>query len=306
MHFAADAGVRRTDRIFTFKDKWSLRRHAERPPISTRPSWHFFLLTFLFSWVAWLPSGLGTYGILDSNGAFASLGETGKWLGGVGPSAIAIFLVAKDGGWRNVKELLGRAFRLRLGYWYIPTLLLVPLAVIIAHQLNVLMGGAWPNTALLSKPWLVPALFAVFFVMQVGEEYGWRGYALIQLQRRSSAFISSLIVGSCWAVWHVPMYFIDGFGLSESRAPFAQFAITLITISILITWMQNNSTGSLVPAFVCHALINLAGEVLPLYEFGDRVNGPGAWTFTNLILIGCVVAVLWIWGTRTMVRARAA
>jgi hypothetical protein len=74
-------------------------------------------------------------------------------------------------------------------------------------------------------------------------------------------------------------------------------------MSVLMAWLQNNSRGSLVPAFVCHAFINLSGEVLPLHAAGEGWLGAAtAWTFANLILIGCVVVVLTIYGTRTMTR----
>lgn len=226
-------------------------------------------------------------------------------MGGLGPSAIALFLVARDDGWQGVKELLGRAFRFRLGYWYVPTILLIPILVIVAHALNAMLGGAWPTTELLARPWLIPALFVVFLVLQAGEEFGWRGYALDHLQKRWNALISSLIVGCCWALWHVPMFFIDGFGLSRSRISFPRFAITLITVSILITWIHNNSAASLVPAFVCHAMINLSAEVLPLHSAGAEATGPGAWTCLNILSIACSLVVLRVWGTTTMIRIKA-
>jgi hypothetical protein len=251
----------------------------------------------------WLPGGLVAHGILDSNHAFVSLGTIGKWLGGVGPSVVAFLLVAKDEGRRGMRELLGRAFRVRIGFWYIPTFLIVPAGVIIAHLLNASIGGTFPTTALLSKPWLIPVVFLIFLVMQAGEEFGWRGYALPRLQRRWSALVASLLVGVLWAAWHIPMFLIAGFGQYENHLPFGQFAITLISMSVLIAWLQNNSRGSLVPAFVCHAFVNLSGEVLPLHAAGEGARGAAtAWTLANLGLIGCVVVVLMIYGARTMTR----
>ena len=57
---------------------------------------------------------------------------------------------------------------------------------------------------------MIIPLYLIFVVMQFGEEFGWRGYALPRLLRKRSALISSLVVGSLWAVWHIPMFITSG------------------------------------------------------------------------------------------------
>src|SRR5437016_12048571 len=39
----------------------------------------------------------------------------------------------------------------------------------------------------------------------IGEEAGWRGYALPRLQRHLNPTMSSLILGFLWANWHLPL-----------------------------------------------------------------------------------------------------
>jgi membrane protease YdiL (CAAX protease family) len=116
------------------------------------------------------------------------------------------------------------------------------------------------------------------------------------LQARSGALVASLVVGCAWALWHLPMFVVSGFPQHEASVPYGHFAVTLVAVSVLMTWMQNGASGSLVPAFLCHASINLTGEVLPLWgQGGSGQEHAAAWNITNGMLIVCAVAVV-IWG----------
>ena len=46
-------------------------------------------------------------------------------------------------------------------------------------------------------------MLLITFVGALGEETGWRGYALPQLQRRFSPLASSLILALLWFGWHL-------------------------------------------------------------------------------------------------------
>jgi membrane protease YdiL (CAAX protease family) len=116
-------------------------------------------------------------------------------------------------------------------------------------------------------------VFLIFFILQISEEFGWRGYTPDRLQARWSALISSLIIGVLWGIWHLPMFLSNGLPHFENHLPFGQLFITLVAASIFITWLQNNCKGSLIPAFVIHSLINISGEALPLIEKNKEVQG---------------------------------
>lgn len=48
----------------------------------------------------------------------------------------------------------------------------------------------------------------IIFAVVLGEETGWRGYALPQLQRRFSPLASSLILALVWFGWHLPQFWV--------------------------------------------------------------------------------------------------
>lgn len=262
----------------------------------------FFLITFLFSWLLWLPGMLATLDIINLSGIYVTIDNISRWIAGLGPSLAAIILIIKFEGKSGLKKIWARVFDFRLGSWYWPLFLILPAVIILAHLLNVLFfKGSFPATGLLKEPWWIPVLFLVFLVMQFSEELGWRGYALDLLQKRWNALVSSVILGFFWAGWHLPMFLTSGFTQHDYHLPFLQFAITLILCSILITWIQNNTHSSLLPAFVFHALINLSGEVLPLFEKNPAGQGSNtAWIISNTLLFIIVITVIYFWGPKRL------
>lgn len=71
----------------------------------------------------------------------------------------------------------------------------------------------------------------------IPEELGWHGYALAGLQVRFSALWASLVLGVIWALWHVPLYFIEGTYQAEEVGWLTQrfwvFMMSIVFESIL-------------------------------------------------------------------------
>ena len=79
---------------------------------------------------------------------------------------------------------------------------------------------------------VIVALYMVFFVA-LGEEVGWRGYALPALQARYGALVSSVILGVLWALWHLPVFFNPETHYSD--LPFALQVAFQVPVAILFT-----------------------------------------------------------------------
>ena len=106
---------------------------------------------------------------------------------------------------------------------------------------------------------------------------------------------------------HLPMFLSRGFGQHDNHLPFLQFLLTLVLLSVLITWFQNNTNNSLVPAFVIHAFVNLSGEVLPLVEKNTEKQGDyRAWVILNMLLLLTVAAIVFFYGPGKLVRQKTA
>ncbi len=154
----------------------------------------FFLLAFVISWFPWYA------GIAPEVMA-------------MGPSLAAFILVILIGGKRGLLDLL-RPFggwRAGLGWWVIaifgPAFL-----YLIGLGVHLLLGGAAPPfTMIRTELNLIPLYLFMVVLMPwngpVGEEFGWRGFALPRLQNKYGALMASVIIGAIWGVWHLPTFY---------------------------------------------------------------------------------------------------
>ena len=229
----------------------------------------FFVLAYLFTWANWLPQALTSRGL-------ASIQLPGflTILSGFGPALAAIIATAMVSGKQGLRELFGRLVKWRVGIqWYAVALLLPAAITLTALAINKVTGGAMPDFTQAGFPFGPPetpvlqkiALLFLVFTLGfdgLGEELGWRGFALPHLKEGRSALVASLILGVLWAGWHIPYALTKGSFLSE--LPIAVFFIDLLALSILYTWCFNNTQGSILLAILFHAAGNTTSNILPI------------------------------------------
>jgi uncharacterized protein len=98
------------------------------------------------------------------------------------------------------------------------------------------------------------------FVVVVGEEPGWRGFALPRLIARFRPIRGTLILGIAWAVWHLPLFMIAG--TPQYRTSFLPFALMLMAWSMVITLLVLRAQGSVIPPMLFHASVNVCAFVM--------------------------------------------
>lgn len=253
----------------------------------------FFLLAYLFTWSNWLPQALTSRGIASIQvPGFLSL------LAGYGPALAAIIVASLAYGRQGLRELFGRLLRWRVGFqWYLIALFLPVLITVLALSINNLTEGIPPDFSAAGFPfgpaetplWQKILILLLIFTLGfdgLGEELGWRGFALPRLLERYSPLISSLILGALWAVWHFPYALTEGTFLSE--VPLHWFLINLLAVSIIYTWIFINTNGSLLPALLFHAMGNTISNLLPILP--PAATDLRIYYFT--IAINCMIAIL--------------
>ena len=195
-------------------------------------------------------------------------------MSGYGPALSAMIVTALLSGKQGLRELFSRLVRWRVGIqWYAVALLLPAVITLTALGINKLTGGAMPDFSQARFPfgppetpvWQKIALLILIFTLGfdgLGEELGWRGFALPHLKEGRSALIASLILGLLWAGWHLPYALTKGSFLSE--LPLTIFFIDLLAISTLYTWLFNNTQGSTLLAILFHAAGSIISNLLPI------------------------------------------
>ena len=169
-----------------------------------------------------------------------------------GPALAAIVVTGLTGGKADLKDLLGRIVRWRVGTrWYAIALGLPVVLTLATGGIHLLIGA--PAALRLGT---LSLLEPILFVLVVGEELGWRGYALPRLLARRSALAASLILGVLWGVWHLPTFFVPG--APQHGLPIPAFVLLTVAYSVLFTWIYLHTRGSVLIATLFHGAINLS------------------------------------------------
>jgi membrane protease YdiL (CAAX protease family) len=219
--------------------------------------WSFFILTLGWSWLFWIP-------IIFLKLVFNTMpGIILYSIGGLGPVLSAIYLVRttqqKDDRrefWQRVIDFKRVPLR-----WFFVSLFIPPLIAVF----SILVSPFLSNEHTQWQPlWLViqnPLMFVLFLFSTLlfgplPEEIGWRGYGLESLQTKYSALQSSLIVGFFWVMWHIPLFltkdsaFVAIYPLYSLS--FWLWATSLLSISIIMTWIFNHTEKSTLTAILFH------------------------------------------------------
>lgn len=138
-----------------------------------------------------------------------------------------------------------------------------------AIVLSVFRGGSLAQFALSEAFAAAPAGFLVFtlFFGPVPEELGWRGYGLDALRSRMRLLDASLLLGFIWALWHLPLFFVEGtfqHGLIRNPASLASYFVAFFPGSILMSWIYYRTGRSTLSAIMFHFAGNAAGEVFQM------------------------------------------
>lgn len=249
----------------------------------------FVALTFAISWAIWWGMALTSM----------SIGTSGGYLLNVialsGPSITALILSAVLGGGALRRLLAGFSISRASARWVVVALVL-PVAMIgVAIAVSVLVFGAATPVITVALVGVLAREFVrvLFFGGPLGEELGWRGFALPRLQARHTAYRASLYLGLIWGLWHIPLYFVPGTGqfetVSGGTSPsfaISAFVVWTIGLSILFTWLFNETRGSLIVVILFHTSINLAA-FLPA-----AVGSTGAASFLYAIVTWIVALVI--------------
>lgn len=206
--------------------------------------------------------------------------------------------------------LLRRFLIWRVGWqWLLAALLIEPACIVAGVYLDAALTRTPPDFSTTMARQLfgasapLPLFFLPFFLVDLitnGEEMGWRGYVLPRLQARHSALVASLIVGVIWGFWHLPKY-ISHF----SAISFGWSMLHFIAFAVLLTWLYNNTRGSLLIVAVCHAISNTVGVFMPL---ANTVSGEnmGSYIFYVSLEVAAAVAITLVAGPAHLSRGEPA
>jgi membrane protease YdiL (CAAX protease family) len=189
-----------------------------------------------------------------------ALGAPAFYLAVYAPALAAIVVTAVRYGRPGLASLFGSLLRIRAKWiWIAISLLGYPALWLVTSLVAAASDGRL--AAFDFHPWLVglPLVLLGGHLLKdpgaLGEELGWRGFALPRLLELTDARIASLVLGVVWAVWHLPAFYVGS--LSQSGFAFLPFVLQVVAFSVFMAWLFVNTRGSVLWAGVVpHMMIN--------------------------------------------------
>jgi len=252
----------------------------------------FFIITFSWSWLIWLPLILAGFDVIPvPEELLRSVTIPISIIAAFGPAAGAFISLRTLNGKGAVKRYLHSFLSLKFGWK-------VWMAIVLVLSSTTL--AAWYIPELFGEPrlpMLLPGIyvFPLYWVMMVflgggQEEIGWRGYILPFLERRFGTWTGSTILGLIWAVWHIPLWFIPG--TSQVYMHFVGFTMLILGYSYFYSWVMRASGGRPLASLIAHGTANALVPVFPVLIMKLNVPQPRFWLWTSLTLIAGISVLL--------------
>ena len=245
------------------------RPHTSRVGLLARhPLVFFFVIAYAGAWLVEVPLALsqtGT-GLLPFTIPRPVLALSIAAATFTGPTLSAFIMTYATEGKAGMRRLLRRYVLWRVNLrWYLFVLLVIPAIEVLG---TIVLPGALASyqPLTLSVVLSYPVAFISTFVLggPLGEEPGWRGFALSRLQSTHGPLVGSVILGVLWACWHLPLFW-SGVWTPPTIPNIVMFVLMITALTTIMTWVFNNANGSLLITMLMHASFN---------TFANRVVAP--------------------------------
>ncbi|MCO5252119.1 MAG: CPBP family intramembrane metalloprotease [Candidatus Kapabacteria bacterium] len=224
---------------------------------NNKPLISFFIIAFILAWGLISVAIAKNYGWIDLEIPVEPFLIIGSWVPNIAAFLVLAIVLKRNGG---ITELLKGWLKFKVSaFWYIVTTFPLILAAMSIFIYKLLFGVAPVNDIMYDPVGLIALMIMITITGAMGEELGWRGFALPRLQSRTSALRASILLGLIWVLWHSPLWFA---GIGFEEIPFLAYAIIGVSFTVLVTWACNNSRGSLLIASLFHLTLNVSVNII--------------------------------------------
>jgi membrane protease YdiL (CAAX protease family) len=242
------------------------------------------------SWAIWLPLMLVRFGWLQARIPSDALVPLA--LPGVLMPSVAALLLSKRRWVESAGGLLRRLWIWRVGVrWWLFVLLVQPTVLLFTAWV---LKGFWNTGPLASSGGQslagFPLTLVLLVVASVGEELGWRGYALPHLQATHSPRASALLLALLTATWHLPYWALQGIVHDFGWGYLVLDYVFIVALTLQIVVVFNRTHQSVLVPVVFHVVFNAVN--VALVPVTSSVGGFALLTALELLIAGAMVGRL--------------
>jgi membrane protease YdiL (CAAX protease family) len=249
----------------------------------------FFVITFLITWITWFIAAYFSY----------QKGMEGVQLLFMVPGLFAPFIAVliMMSGAKNKelrKDFWDRLSLKKIKLSYLPAILLImPFALFLATALSLLFGQSADQFILSSEYKIMDGQIflslLILFLAPTLEELGWRGYGVDSLRSKFNLFKTTMLFALLWALWHLPLFFINGYYQHElwdtNIVYVINFFVSILPATVLMNWMYYKNNRSITAAILFHFFLNLFSVLFQTEQFTKCI-------ITIILLIISIVIIL--------------
>jgi uncharacterized protein len=269
--------------------------------LARHPLLLYVLIAYGGTWIVWLPFLLSADGLglmaFSSPLPLIVIGGLGTF---TGPALGAFVMTGITEGREGVRRLLRKIVLWRVGLrWYLFTFVGLPAILVLGTIVvpgNLASFQPTDSISLLGAYLLFFIYPALLIGGPLGEEPGWRGFALPRLQRQYGPLVGSLILGVIWTFWHVVPVWLASWTAAGmlNIYNFVLYLLFITSWTIVMTWVYNNTKGSVFMAILGHASGDAFPNMIlwPLLPASLAVTGYGVYFGYYGMVIGMGVLAL--------------
>lgn len=218
----------------------------------------FFVLVFLAAW------GLAALFVVFPKQMSAWFGPLTLWnpivfLTVWAPTILGFVLALAFDGVAGLKEFAARTFRWRVGVrWYVLSTVGIAALCLAARFVQSLVHHSAPPPFLDVASWPHLIVYGVTMLVvdpgPIGEDPGWRGFALPRMLNEFSPAVAATLLGVIWGVWHLPAFLFSG--MPQAELPVGWFLLWCTAMTVVMSWICINAHGAVLPAILVHWAAN--------------------------------------------------
>lgn len=230
----------------------------------------FLIITFIITILTW-----GSLAILIKLSLISFTHLIGTMLhiiGGFGPTIASLLVLEEKMEFKSAVKFVFQYKRKTIACFWL--LAAMAIAVIGISSMEF-------NTAL---PWyLIPIVFLqAVFIYGEEEEIGWRGIMQPILEKKFPFPIATVITGTVWGIWHIPLWFIEG--SSQQNVAFHFFLMLGVLLSFFLAAIYKRTQC----VFVCNVFHGLINTLLSVFVIKLNIT----------LVLGLAIMLvysIWLW-----------